>query len=89
MSSPLAPVDRLLVRVKTAAEVLDVSRSQIYNLVNDGTLRAVRVGKSIRIPADALREMAKGGQAGAGQVTLDSQGVQNDSVRCPAYGPKP
>jgi excisionase family DNA binding protein len=58
-----APADKLLYRVKTAAEMLDVSRSQIYNLVNDGALRAVKVGKSIRIPAEAVREMARGGQA--------------------------
>jgi excisionase family DNA binding protein len=56
-----APADKLLYRVKTAAEMLDVSKSQIYNLVNDGALRSVKVGKSIRIPAEAVREMARSG----------------------------
>ncbi len=50
----------LLFRVSRAAEVLDVSRSQIYKLIERGDLRAVRIGKSIRIPVEAIREMAKG-----------------------------
>ena len=57
----IRPTDKLLFKVKTAAQMLDISRSQIYNLVNAGVLRAVRVGKSIRIPAEALREVAAGG----------------------------
>jgi excisionase family DNA binding protein len=56
-----APADKILLRVKTAAEMLDVSKSQVYNLINAGALRSVKVGKSIRIPAQAVREMATGG----------------------------
>jgi excisionase family DNA binding protein len=59
--SPVQPAVKLLLKVKTAAEMLDLSRSQIYNLVNTGVLRAVRVGKSIRIPVEAVRDMATNG----------------------------
>lgn len=48
--------DKLLLRVRTAANQLDVSLSQAYNLINSGELPAVRISKSIRIPVQALNE---------------------------------
>jgi excisionase family DNA binding protein len=53
--------DRLLYRVKAAAQKLDISVSQAYNLINRGEIETVRVGKSIRIPARALDKIAAGG----------------------------
>lgn len=53
--------DRLLYRVRRAAEMLDTSPSQIYNLVNQGALKAVRLAGSIRIPAEEIRRIAAGG----------------------------
>ena len=42
--------------VERAAEVLGISRASAYRAVHDGTLPALRFGKSIRIPtADLLR----------------------------------
>jgi|RhiMetdeSRZDD1v2_1073273.scaffolds.fasta_scaffold1368358_2 excisionase family DNA binding protein len=55
---------KLLYRVKTAADLLDISRSQAYKLIEDGTLTAVRIGKSIRVPAEAIQKLA-GGARGA------------------------
>ncbi len=47
-----------------AAEILDISRSQAYKLIENGTLRSVKIGTSIRIPAEAVQELARdGGQA--------------------------
>jgi excisionase family DNA binding protein len=51
---------KILLRVSTAADMLDVSRTQVYNLINVGVLRAVKVGKSIRIPMAAVQELAQG-----------------------------
>ena len=45
-------------RFLTVAEVADemrVSRMTVYRLVHSGELPAVRVGKSFRVPVDALR----------------------------------
>lgn len=44
----------LLLRVGDAARLLAIGRSKAYRLVGDGTLPAIRVGESIRIPRDAL-----------------------------------
>jgi excisionase family DNA binding protein len=55
--------DRLLYRVKEAAWKLDVSTSQAYNLINRGELEAVRVGRSVRVPARALEKIARSGTA--------------------------
>lgn len=48
-------------RVKEAAWRLDVSTSQAYNLINRGELEAVRVGRSVRVPAWALEKIAQKG----------------------------
>jgi len=53
--------DRLLFRVKVAAEKLDISVSQAYNLISRGELEAVRVGRSLRVPAKALEKIAAAG----------------------------
>jgi excisionase family DNA binding protein len=46
--------ERLLLRVPEAASVLGVGRSTVYELINAGELRAVHIGRSIRIPTSAL-----------------------------------
>ncbi|MGD0290690.1 MAG: helix-turn-helix domain-containing protein [Candidatus Binataceae bacterium] len=46
--------DQLLVRVSKAADMLDISKSTLYSLINEGTVPAIRVGKSLRIPIDWL-----------------------------------
>jgi len=56
---------KLLYRVSVAAEILDISRSQAYKLIDEGTLRSVKIGTSIRVPAEAVQELARGGVAAA------------------------
>ncbi len=47
---------KLLLRPIEAAEILGIGRSKAYQLMADGTLPTVRIGKkSVRVPADALR----------------------------------
>ncbi len=58
--------DRVLFRVRATAEKLDVSISQVYNLVNRGELEFVRVGRAIRIPARAIDKIVAGAMEGAG-----------------------
>ncbi|WP_066465945.1 helix-turn-helix domain-containing protein [Sanguibacter suarezii] len=40
--------------VSEVAEVMRVSKMTVYRLVHSGELPAVRVGKSFRVPQDAL-----------------------------------
>jgi len=42
--------ERLLLTVSEAAETLGVSRSHLYNLIQQGHLPTIRLGASVRIP---------------------------------------
>jgi excisionase family DNA binding protein len=52
-------LERILLRVAEAAELLGIGKSTAYELVAEGALPSVRVGKTIRIPNDELRAMIK------------------------------
>ena len=43
--------------VREAAAILRVGRNQLYQAVERGQLRAVRIGRSIRIPKHALQDL--------------------------------
>jgi excisionase family DNA binding protein len=49
-------MEKLLLRPTEAADALGVSRSTIYELVADGTVPSMRLGRSVRVPAESLRE---------------------------------
>ena len=48
-------MDKLLLRPPEVAEALGIGRSKVYELLAQGTLPLVRVGRSIRVPAVELR----------------------------------
>lgn len=52
-------MDRLLLRVAEAAELMGISRSKAYEMISAGILPSVRVGGSLRIPVDELRAWIK------------------------------
>lgn len=45
---------QLLLRIPEAAHILNISKSKLYSLVNQGTIPAIRVGESIRISVAEL-----------------------------------
>jgi excisionase family DNA binding protein len=47
--------ERLLVRPAKVAELLDVSRSSVYELIAAGVIPSIKLGKSIRVPLDKLK----------------------------------
>lgn len=50
-----APVaSRLLLSVEEAGEVLGVKRSKMYELISAGEIESVKIGKSRRVPVDAV-----------------------------------
>ena len=55
-SSALAPLSEVLT-VREAAAILRVGRNQLYQAVARGQLGAVRIGRSIRIPKQALLDL--------------------------------
>jgi excisionase family DNA binding protein len=68
-SSPTAPLDLAgsststlamlpeVLTVREAAAILRVGRNQLYQAVARGEVRAVRIGRSIRIPKQALLDL--------------------------------
>ena len=56
-SSPVpGALRKRLYRVQEAAEALGLSRSTIYEQIRSRRLRSVKVGRSRRIPAEAITE---------------------------------
>ncbi len=49
-------VTKLALRVNEFAESIGVSRSKAYELISSGEVPHIRLGGSVRIPVDALRE---------------------------------
>jgi excisionase family DNA binding protein len=54
-----------LASVKQAEEFLSLSRATIYGLMEKGELRYVKIGKSRRIPWEALQELVARNTVGA------------------------
>ncbi len=76
-----------LLRVAELAVSWGVTTWTIYALVNKGELRAVRVGRSMRIPASAVEEfIAKGGVPLAGE-SEDGADEQDEGPSYPASKP--
>jgi excisionase family DNA binding protein len=48
--------DRMLYRPAEAADAIGVSRARAYELIAAGTIPSIRIGSSIRVPVEALRE---------------------------------
>ena len=47
------------VPVKAIAERFGVSVSTVYRLIQSGRLRAVKIGRAVRVPADAVNELER------------------------------
>lgn len=49
-------MERLLLRVEEAAEMLGLGRTTVYEMAKDNQLPVLRVGRALRIPLDGLRQ---------------------------------
>lgn len=47
-------------RMREVADQLGVSEKTIYNWIDAGQLRAVKIGRLVRIPAEAVVELLEG-----------------------------
>lgn len=45
--------------VKEIADLFHVSRQAIYDWIDEGKLRAVRLGERVRVPESALKEFVR------------------------------
>jgi excisionase family DNA binding protein len=66
---PAATLERLpeVLTVREAAAILRIGRNQLYEAVARGELRVLRIGRSIRIPKQALLDLLAGGSPGDGE----------------------
>jgi excisionase family DNA binding protein len=52
-------MEKIFAKPSEAAEALGLGLSKTYQLIANGTLPSVRIGKSIRVPVEALRRWAE------------------------------
>lgn len=50
---------KILLKPSEAAELVSLSRSEVYELIRDGIIPSVRVGKSLRVPVRELKAWAE------------------------------
>ena len=55
MMNQSPPCDSVAVTYRDAARMLSVCERTVWGLVQSGELPALRIGKSVRIPVDALQ----------------------------------
>lgn len=67
-------MDPVLLTPVEAAAVLRIGRSKVYQLLNDGSLPTVRVGGSLRVPAEELRRWVEA-QVELGRASRSDSGV--------------
>ena len=66
-------MEPLLLRAEEVAEALGLGRSKVYELMASGELPTVRIGRAVRVPAEALRDwvaarISDGAMRGSGTV---------------------
>lgn len=49
----------VLIGIEEAAKALAVGRFTIYNLIEQGELPTVRMGRAARVPAEAIADIAR------------------------------
>ena len=52
-------VPKVRLTPEEAAEALSLGRTKVYELIREGALRSVRIGKCRRVPATALSEFVE------------------------------
>lgn len=61
MTQQSSPSTKLTFSVKEAADLLGISKPKMYDLLREGEIRSLRVGKKIIIPRKALDDWLSGG----------------------------
>jgi len=68
-------MERLLLKAEEAAELLGLGRAKVYMMMASGELPTVRIGRSVRIPLDKLREWVAN-RVGNSPVLSDARHVR-------------
>lgn len=68
-------MDKLLLRPAEAADMLGIGRSKMYAMLASGEIPSLQIGKSIRVPVDALRQWVA-----AQSSEREASGVKGDHL---------
>ncbi|MCW2722321.1 helix-turn-helix domain-containing protein [Pseudonocardia sp.] len=52
-------MDRLLLTAEEVAEVLNVGRCKVYDLIRNGEIESIKIGRLRRIPVNNVRKFAE------------------------------
>jgi len=55
--------EKVLLRPRRVAEMLDICVSAVYERIYAGDLPCVRIGRSVRVPAAAIKELVESAKA--------------------------
>jgi prophage regulatory protein len=66
-------MDRMLLRPAEVAEALGICRTKTYDLIATGAIPSVRIGASVRVPADSLRAWIAAQTDQTAKAALDSR----------------
>lgn len=64
MTTKTDPMEKLLLRPTEVSELVGIGKSKVYELLASGVIPSVRIGKSVRVPANRLRQWIEELQAG-------------------------
>ena len=59
-------MEKILLKPAEAAETLGIGRTRVYEMLASGELPSIRIGRSIRIPVNALNQWVENQQNGNG-----------------------
>lgn len=60
-----AQLERMLLSPEEAAEVLGVGRAKVYDLMSEGRLASIKLGRCRRIPMASIRRLVEPSQESA------------------------
>ncbi len=55
---PAQPIPPVLLTVADAARALAIGRTTMYELIRDGSIPVIHIGRSTRVPVEAIRAFA-------------------------------
>jgi excisionase family DNA binding protein len=72
-------VERLALRPIETAEAMGLCRSQVYRMLQKGELPSIRIGRSVRVPVDRLKEWIER-KAGANRAKAGTEDTQQHAA---------
>jgi len=57
-------MERMLLKPVEVAEMLGIAKSRIYEMLAKGELPSLRIGRSVRVPVNALQKWIEARQRG-------------------------